>query len=289
MKKISTLLLAFYAITLQSIHAQCPTPGGMIGVPLSLNGSCFINVQFAIPNSNVSIYNAGGFIAQGVANGTGNAVIPYPCGSNPVTSILSILTGPVPQICNTSTITNPVSLPVKLISFSATLSPQKKVMLKWETSLELNNESYAVVRSSDGVHYSSIGVLNSNGNGLGNRIYTLEDISFAPGTSAYYRLKQTDFDGQSSYSKIIYISDKTSAVQNYSLFPNPVRLSATAVQIKGIAASEVTYSNIRIADLTGRTVTYKITGANSIELNPSAPAGIYLVRIRDKTIKLIRE
>ena len=90
MKKIYILFLFISTFFIQSVSAQCPTPIGMVGVPITLNGNCFINVQFAIPNSNVSIYNTTGYVAQGTASATGAVVIPYGCGNNPITSILSI-------------------------------------------------------------------------------------------------------------------------------------------------------------------------------------------------------
>ncbi len=288
MKKNLLLIFLFVTLIYQSTSAQCPTPTGMLGVPISLSGNCFINIQFAIPNSNVSLYNAGGYVAQGTANASGNVVIAYPCASNPITSITSLTTNPIIQICNTSTITSLIILPIKLVSFSGTLSPQKTVLLKWETSLELNNEKYEVERSLDGNSYTRLATLNSDGSGINNRLYTYEDIFFTAGTTAYYRLKQVDYDGKSSYSKIVYVSDKSSAGSLYSLFPNPLNSSNNnTVQIKGIAASEVTYSNIRITDISGRSVNYKITGANAIEMDAATP-GIYLLRIKDQILKLIK-
>ena len=288
MKKIYFLSLFFIALSVQSVKAQCPTPTGMVGVPLSLNGVCFINIQFAIPNSNVSIYNASGYVAQGTANASGNAVIPYPCGSNPITSILSVVTTPAFQSCNNSIISQPISLPIKLISFTATLTANKTVVLKWQTAWELNNDKYEVERSTDGVNYTKLSTTNSNGNSFDQQAYSFEDASFLVGTLAFYRLKQTDLDGKSSYSKIAYVNDKSSLTSDYTLFPNPLNGGNNTIQIKGIASSEVTYSNIHIADLTGRTISYKIIGANAIELNAAAPSGVYILQVKDKTLKLIK-
>lgn len=291
MKKIYFLFSFVLFFSLQNVKAQCPTPTGMFGVPISLNGNCFINVQFAIPNSNVSIYNAGGYVAQGVASSNGNVVIPYSCSSNPITSLLSIITSPSVQICNTYFISQPIILPIKLKSFSGILTRNNTVMLTWATTLELNNEKYEVERSIDGVNYTKLTSINSNGSGLIDRTYKYEDILFTKGTTAFYRLRQVDYDGKSTFSNVIYISDKTASVDEvYSLFPNPVTTSSNnTVQIKGIAASDMSYSNIRIADMNGRNITYRITGANAIEINSSSAPGIYMIRIKDKTLKLIKQ
>jgi hypothetical protein len=288
MKRLFLPAILFTLVLSQPSYSQCPTPGGMVGVPLSLSGNCFVNVQFAIPNSNVSVYNASGFVAQATANSSGNAVIFYPCASAPITSILSILSGTTPQICNQSVITQPAILPVKLVSFAVSFSERKTALLTWETAFELNNEKYEIEKSADGINYTSIAVLNGQGDGIGKKTYTYDDRSFTPGSTAFYRLKQTDYNGQITFSKIVYISDKTSATGEYSLFPNPVSGSGT-IQVKGLAASQVTYGNIRIINIAGREVKYRITGANTIEMDPAAPSGIYLVKIKDKTLKLIKK
>jgi hypothetical protein len=142
MKKIYSLFFAFVFIISQSVHGQCPTPSGMLAVPVSLNGNCFINIQFAIPNSNVSIYNASGYVAQGTANGSGNVLIAYPCASNPITSIISISTSPGIQVCNTAIFTGIILLPVKLVSFSAKLTDSKSVAINWETAFEINKDQF---------------------------------------------------------------------------------------------------------------------------------------------------
>lgn len=286
MKKIYSLLLGIALLSSQLSNAQCPTPSGMIAVPINLNGSCFINVQFAIPNSNVSIYNASGYVAQGVANASGNVLISYPCASNPITSVVSLRTIPSVQVCNTVTITQLVTLPVKLTAFSANITGSKTVLLKWEAEWEINNDKYELERSTDGINFTKIATISSNGNTGSRQSYSYEDRTFITGTAAFYRLKQTDLDGKFSYSKVIYVNDKNSSSDTYSLFPNPA--SSNSIQIKGVASSEVTYKNIRVTDMAGRNILFTITGANSIELNATAQPGIYLVRVKDKTLKLVK-
>jgi Secretion system C-terminal sorting domain len=288
MKKIYAVVILFAFLAYQPVSAQCPTPTGMVGVPLTLGGNCFMNVQFAIPNSNVSIYNASGYVAQGTANGSGNAVIAYPCASNPITSIVSIVTSPSIQICNTSIITNTlIVLPVKLVSFTGVITARKTVQLKWETSLEVLNDRYEVERSIDGINYTKISTVTSSGDGLGSRKYAFEDISFATNAAAFYRLKQIDYDGKVSYSKIVYLNDKSSASGSYTLFPNPIN-SGNTVQIKGIAANEVNAANIQVSDIGGRIIPFKTTGSNTIELDAALANGIYFIKVKNTTLRLVK-
>jgi len=279
----SIVSLVFY---LPSAKAQCPSPIGMTVVPVSFSGVCFLNIQFAIPNSTIFVYNASGFVTSGTASATGSSLIPFPCGAYPITSINSVKASPA-QFCSQYTITALVTLPVKLTAFTATFTKNKTVLLNWESAMELENDRYEIEKSSDGINFTKLNSLNSTGSGLSNRNYNFEDAFFAKGSSAFYRLKQVDNDGKFSYSKVIYISDKTSASSDYAIFPNPLNSSNT-FQIKGIAANEVNYNNIRITDLAGRNIGYTITGANSIELNSAANSGVYLLRIKETTLKLIK-
>lgn len=289
MKKIYFLYLCTALFSLQPVHAQCPTFTGMVATPIRLNGNCSISIQFAIANSTITIYHASSSVAQGTANSSGNVVIAFPCAQNPITSITSEITSPTPQICNTANIALLITLPIKLTSFNAVLGSNKTVTLKWDVEWELNNDKYDIERSADGINFTKIGTLKSNADQTTKQSYQFQDASFAAGTAAFYRLKQTDLDGKFSYSKVAYVNDKTSAAGEYSLFPNPLNSSNNTIQIKGIASNEVNFKNIQVTDMAGRNIPYQIVGANAIEINPATASGLYLVQVKGKILKLIKQ
>ncbi len=276
-------LLIVGVLTFSKASAQCPTGAGMLAVPVTLNGFCYVNVQFAIPNSNVSIFNASGYVADANANSSGAVVIPYPCSANPLTNVLSI-NASTGQFCAQSNITQQIPLPVKLIAFDGKLTAQKKVTLSWKTAYELNSERFDIEKSDDGVHFYSIGTSRTSESSFSEQSYSFEDASFVNGATAYYRLKQVDLDGKTSYSKIIYINDK--ATKEITAFPNP-SIKGGAIFLKGVAAKDVQYSNIRVSDISGKMVSYRITGANSIQLTENITSGLYIIRINEKSIKLM--
>ncbi len=286
MKKIYLLSGFFLACNLSKINAQCPTASGMVATQVSLNGSCFINVQFAIPNSNVSVYNASGFVAQGMASASGAVFIPYPCTANPITSIVSLVTNPTIQSCNTFTLTLPAVLPVKLSAFSVIQTAEKTAFIKWETEFELDHDRFELQKSLDGVNFSTIYSVQSTANTFSKKTYSFDDRSFVSGSTAFYRIKQVDNDGKISYSKVAFISDRASANGDFSVFPNPYRPASGTLQIKGVAASEINRGVIRINDISGKPVSYSLIGANSIQISPAAPAGLYFVTIQGKTVRL---
>lgn len=287
MKRIYSLFFTvtlFFAI---NAGAQCPTPGGMVATPVTLSGLCFINVQFAIPNSNVSLYNAGGYVTQGTANASGSAFILYPCGSNPITSIVSLVTTPSVMICNTATIMAIVTLPVKLTAFSASITKKETVLLKWETAVEFDNDKFIVQRSTDGVNFQNLGEVKGSGNSITKNSYQYEDLSSSADNVIYYRLKQVDMDGTATLSKVVMVNNKkTTGI--ITAYPNPFSTSNNTIQLKGIPSKDVTYSNIRLTDMNGRKVSFRITGANVIEPASSLAPGIYILWVKEQVIKLLK-
>ena len=93
-----------------------------------------------------------------------------------------------------------MALPVTLISFTAT-QPNTNIELHWRTASELNNNYFEVQKSTDGILFSTIGQVSGKGTTNELSTYTyIDDVIFPV---AYYQLKQVDYDGVFSLSKII--------------------------------------------------------------------------------------
>lgn len=108
-------------------------------------------------------------------------------------------------------------LPVELISFNGkNLGSENQ--LTWITDSEINCKFYLVERSTDGLHYTSIGTVNGNGNSILQHQYSFTDSKLTS-SLYYYRICQIDFNGLKNYSNAIAI---TTAIQNsISVWPNP--------------------------------------------------------------------
>lgn len=286
MKK-SLLTLSLVVLTLfAKLSAQCPTANGMIVTPLQFNGVCFANVQNAIPGSNVSIYNGvGALLGQAIASPSGQAGIFYTCANGPITSAISVAVSPN-RICANSTIASPIILPIKLVSFTTKFNANKKPVLEWKTAYEISSEKIELQKSNDGRTFTTINTFSTDENSLNEKTYTQEDAGFTAGETAYYRIKQTDLDGKLFYSKVVYVSDKSSS--DISVFPNPVKAGGQ-IFLKGVKAADVQARNIRVSDMTGRNVEFTVNGTNSIQLSEKSPRGIYIVRINEKSLKVFVE
>lgn len=107
-----------------------------------------------------------------------------------------------------------VILPVELLFINATDQGDHNV-ITWATVTEENNASFTVLRSDDGEHFYAIGQVAGAGNSQVLVNYSFIDNNH---TSAYYQLLQTDFDGQTAYSDIVFVNIETGLI---SVYPNP--------------------------------------------------------------------
>jgi Secretion system C-terminal sorting domain/Beta-propeller repeat len=96
-------------------------------------------------------------------------------------------------------------LPVELLSFTAMPVDNNKVKLNWITASEINNDYFTVERSTDANTWESVTLVDGNGNTSTTIQYEAWDYTPYIGIS-YYRLKQTDFDGQFSYSNTVAVN-----------------------------------------------------------------------------------
>jgi hypothetical protein len=98
--------------------------------------------------------------------------------------------------------TGSMALPVSLISFTA-IPSNTTIELHWRTASELNNNYFEVQKSTDGISFSSVG--HVSGQGTTNELSTYTYIDEVIFPIAYYQLKQVDYDGVFSLSKIIKV------------------------------------------------------------------------------------
>ncbi len=118
---------------------------------------------------------------------------------------------------------NAISLPIKLVSFTATLNNNNKVDLNWVTSTEINVSHFEVERSTDGINFSEAAMVFAYGNTTETKTYSVaNDISDVKTGIVYYRLRSVDIDGKSQYSQIRIIRPgRQSELLKLVMYPNP--------------------------------------------------------------------
>jgi len=176
----------------------------------------------------------------------------------------------------------PSTLPVKLSSFSATLSNTNKVDLKWSTATETNLSHFIVERSTDGANYSDAGMVFAYGNTTSKVDYALADnISSIQSGVIYYRLRSVDVDGKNQYSDVRIIRIGKQADNNITIlaYPNPVSNEIRITIPANWQNKKVVYEVFSLAGQTAK----KIQSANSSQtetLNVSnLNSGMYIVKV----------
>jgi hypothetical protein len=106
----------------------------------------------------------------------------------------------------------PTPLPIEMLNFDGTCHGGT-VELNWATASETNNDYFTIESLTDGMNFSAIGTIDGAGNSTGILHYHFTDADARSGTN-YYRIRQTDFNGQFSFSKIIAIDTKDCDAKN---------------------------------------------------------------------------
>ncbi len=176
---------------------------------------------------------------------------------------------------------NPI--PVELTSFNADVD-ENGITLKWATATESNNSGFDVERSSNNIRFDKIGSVKGNGTTSEVQQYSYKDADITTGKGkAYYRLKQVDFDGSSSYSDVITVDYSIIPVE-FSLsqnYPNPFNPTTT---IKFGVPKEVKVV-LKIYDILGKEIATIVNqkmepGYYQYEWNGTAFAsGVYFYRL----------
>lgn len=177
-------------------------------------------------------------------------------------------------------------LPVELISFYARYI-NEKVQLNWVTVSETNNDYYTIERSKDAINFQNIGIIDGAGNSNMPLFYSYIDNEFFRNIS-YYRLKQTDFDGSSKYSNIIYIDLNNQMIRDNKVYPNPFS-DELIIELEG--SDEL--MNYEIINAFGQVV-FKgnLVEKTTVQTSHFTP-GVYLIKLKNgKTFefkKIIKE
>lgn len=179
-------------------------------------------------------------------------------------------------------------LPVELTDFTAEYKAGTVVVV-WHTASEKNSQHFDVERSLDGRLFERIGTVAAAGTSTTPRAYTLTDPQLPAGAAVlYYRLRQVDFDGTTSYSvvRVVRPALATSAA-HLSVYPNPTH-DAVWVQLTGPAPA-ATYT---ILDVTGRVVAQRpvtLDGTATRLALTGLPVGVYLLRCGHLTHRITVE
>lgn len=181
------------------------------------------------------------------------------------------------------------TLPLQLLNFTVT-GTGAGASLAWSTASEYNNKGFTIEKSLDGINFSAIGFVAGKGQTTpGNFDYSYLDNNLQKGITYYYRLLQTDLNGNIAYSSLQTLrlsGENTSLI----VYPNPVKTVAHLITDKAISAA------LNLITINGKTVWSQakktITGNIDVPV-ANLPAGVYLLQVlqdgNQQTFKIIKE
>ncbi len=165
-------------------------------------------------------------------------------------------------------------LPITLLHFSVS-KEQSYISFSWSTSSEINNDYFTLERSIDAVNFITIGKTNGAGNSNTLLHYSVNDYHPTEGLS-YYRLKQTDLDGNYEYFKPEAVSFEPLS-NNLSVYPNP---ASETLYISGL---QIRCEQLQLFNALGQNVIsstpIEYSTQNNLSLNLiNLPQGLYILK-----------
>ena len=173
---------------------------------------------------------------------------------------------------------SPLLLPVTFINFYLNKT-NNEIHISWATANESNNNHFEIERSFDAGTWSVIAIVTAAGNTNSITNYTFTDKNMNADV-AYYRIKQVDNDGRTTYTAIRSIKNNNAA-STTEIFAG----SNKNITIKfDVVKSNV---SVKIWNLNGQSLmqqSYQHSAYISFRLNNALP-GIYVVQVTDENNK----
>lgn len=112
------------------------------------------------------------------------------------------------------------SLPIVLTSFNSEVTDDNSVNLMWSVASQVNNDYFTIERSYDCYSWEVLENINGAGTNNTQMYYSISDDDPIIGTS-YYRLSQTDFNGEFIFFQPISVDVKDDRTIGLNIMPNP--------------------------------------------------------------------
>lgn len=162
-------------------------------------------------------------------------------------------------------------LPICLMDFKTTIA-NEDVRLYWSTANEMNNESFIIERSNDGIHYMKIGTVPAVINSKTISYYNMLDEDPAMGKN-YYRLKSLSTTGEEKIEAVRMVEFEYK--NSVDIYPNPIE---DILHVKIPTTQKVT---LTIQDTQGKIVYQNVLqSSTSIDMKEFSK-GIYFISYND--------
>ncbi|WP_162054137.1 choice-of-anchor D domain-containing protein [Pontibacter pamirensis] len=188
-------------------------------------------------------------------------------------------------------------LPVELIFFKAAVQGNK-ALLTWETASEQDNSHFEIETSLNAADsFEKVGRVDSKT--TNSSIRTSYDFTHNMGNASgtrYYRLKQVDLDGTSSYSKVVAVTGRAQGLALQVLVaPNPLNYNSKVY----ITVEESGKADVTLHDMTGKRMYQKAVDVKEgqtemqLPLYDQLPSGLYILTVemngQHRQVKVVKQ
>ena len=182
-------------------------------------------------------------------------------------------------------------LPIDLLSFDYNCN-KDSIMFNWSTASEINNNYFTIQKSLDAINW--VDVANIAGAGNSNQVLNYSYGVYNDNISnvQYYRLGQTDYNGNSVFFDIATL-DCSNNIQSISMYPNPI-INELILDVKNMKCNE---AKLIFYNSTGQMVInetlYDLTKTTKYHINTvNLASGLYYVNFNcltfSKTQKFVK-
>ncbi|TPG67149.1 hypothetical protein [Hymenobacter nivis] len=179
---------------------------------------------------------------------------------------------------NAATVQGVGPLPVQLTAFGGHALPNGAVQLEWRTASEMNSDAFEVEASADGRAFAPVGRVAAAGNKATATEYTYQ---YRPRTAGpgYYRLRQLDRDGSSTYSSPALVTTSVARAVQVAPVPFgetlrlqwPLGAAAGTASLRALDGRQLHHQAFTAADLA--------SGTCALGHLAALPAGVYLLQV----------
>lgn len=175
----------------------------------------------------------------------------------------------------------PSPLPVDLLSFDVHAA-DNAVLISWTTASESNNDFFTIEWAAKDDQWNVLDKIKGAGNSSSIRQYTYSDLKPLEGIS-YYRLKQTDFNGNYKYypaSAVHFYRER-----NFNIYPNP---ASEIISIEGTTEGEL---KVELYSVNGQQMNIPVvsyTNGKKADISAVSP-GIYLLIVKEDELTVFRK
>ncbi len=180
-------------------------------------------------------------------------------------------------------------LPLQLVSFEAYPVYPGDVRIDWETASEINNKAFILEKRENGDLYQEVAVIEGHGYSQESHQYSVTDRSPFNGLS-YYRLKQMDYDGKTTYSNIVTVFMAVTQPV-ISINPNPSAGQRITLYYELLEPEKI---NVKLYNSLGaviieRSFDSKSYGHAQLDFQRGLDPGFYFLEIVSQRTKLTRK